>query len=120
MGVPNVDEEDAGGGFDCHVAAYEPSAEHRCEDTDEEDADTSWQRPGGLVLLRQGQTYTSAPPAPHAWKPATVLGNVGPICGPVVRVSMAAGPRAACPQFFVFGQQGVAATGAGELAWQRM
>jgi len=121
------DEQNDARGFDGHIATFEPSAARRPGLSEPR---SEWTRPGGLVLLRSGETFVASPEAPHSWAMAPVLCSSETTSNAVqlqdwrtpertLQMALAAGPRAACPRLFIFSRNGVAATGVGELAWQR-
>lgn len=100
-------------GFDSHMAAFDASASLSTA------AGEVWPRPGGAVMLRCGQVYLAPLAAPHAWAPSAQLREGWSMKRQLQHVFVASGPRASCPRLLVFGADGVAASGAGEICAQR-
>eukprot|EP00439_Symbiodinium_sp_Y106_P070455 s31_g12.t1 len=107
--APEGDEN----GFDSHMAAFDASASLSTA------AGEVWPRPGGALMLRCGQVYLAPLTAPHAWAPSAQLREGWNTKRQLQHVFVASGPRASCPRLLVFGADGVAASGAGEICAQR-
>ncbi|CAJ1460512.1 unnamed protein product [Effrenium voratum] len=104
-----VKEEPSDRGFDCHSAAFDPSA---CESS-------AGSARGAVVLLREGVFYSAAPSALPAWRKLTLMEGTTPAPSGMARPLLAAGPLAPCPRLFVFTASGGFASGAKELMTQR-